>query len=120
GAVSAGRGLSERTGTSSAAATALATTRGLVSGARSTNRTLSPKNAVSSLATASATVVFPIPPGPTIVISRYLPNCATKDLTTSVRPIIRTSEDGRLYATSSAVVCTGEGAARGETSATKR
>ena len=54
----------------STVATALGTRRGSPRGARSTSQTLSSEPAIMRSATASARVVLPIPPGPTIVTKR--------------------------------------------------
>ena len=63
-----------------------------------TNQTPSPYDGAAVSATAIATVVLPIPPGPTIVTSRCWVNCTVKFAMTSSRPMIRTSETGRLLA----------------------
>jgi hypothetical protein len=53
---------------------------------------------ITRSAMASATVVLPMPPGPTIVTMRWRDSRATSVATTSSRPISRVTASGRLLA----------------------
>ena len=66
------------------------------SAARSTNHSPSGKRERCSLATAIETLVFPTPPGPTSVTSRWLRRRAPTAATSFARPIRRVGGAGRL------------------------
>jgi hypothetical protein len=50
-----------------------------------------------------ATVVLPIPPGPTMVSKRRLASCVAKAATVASRPMMRMSGVGRLSRTGAAL-----------------
>ena len=64
-------------------------------GARSTNRTPCSQEPASCLATAIASVVLPMPPGPTTVTSRWFASCLRSVSRLSVRSIRRVIGAGR-------------------------
>src|SRR5271165_3559915 len=61
-----------------------------------TNQTPSSYDALTFSATATATVVLPIPPGPTTVRKRCRVSCDPSAVMTSSRPTMRVSGPGRL------------------------
>src|SRR5262249_33784818 len=89
-------GLAPEDGMPSAAARALGTRAGSDNEASPTNQAPSLYEPRTALATATATVVLPIPPGPTIVRNRHRASCAANPTMTSWRPTIRVRSAGRL------------------------
>lgn len=87
----------EVTPTPMAAAMAFGTSSGSVRVARSISHTPSGNSSSDRSATARATVVLPMPPGPTIETSRPVSSSAESDSITSVRPKMRVVPIGRLW-----------------------
>jgi hypothetical protein len=84
----------------SARATVVGTSLASVSAARSTKKTAPLKPSNSVWATEMATVVFPMPPGPTMLTNRHTINCADKARMVSSRPIVRVNLGGSLWSRS--------------------
>jgi len=91
----------------SAVATALGTRRGSPRGARSTSQTPSSQPATICSATARASVVLPMPPGPTTVTRRCCERRDTSAAAASSRPIMRVTAKGRLCAAAATAGATG-------------
>src|SRR5260221_94650 len=79
----------------SADATAVGTRPGSVSAPRSTKKTAPSKSSINSWAMETATVVLPMPPGPTMLTKRWVISWADSARTVSSRPTIRVNRAGR-------------------------
>src|ERR1700722_2961570 len=92
----------------SADATVAGTSLASVTAARSTKKTAPLKPSNSMWATDIATVVFPMPPGPTILTNLAIISRADKVRMVSSRPIIRVNLGGNLWSQSETATSLGE------------